>query len=106
MTHDSIVAQGSYYTIPFQAMVPRRIENLLFAGRLVCADPAAFASVRGMPQCMAMGEAVGVAATIAHAKNLPVQEIDAAEIVAVLSARGVKGIGGDALSDHAPALQA
>jgi hypothetical protein len=55
---------------------------------------------------MAMGEAVGVAATIAHAKNLPVQEIDAAEIVAVLSARGVKGIGGDALSDHAPALQA
>jgi hypothetical protein len=106
MTHDAIVAEGTYYTIPFQAMVPRRIENLLFAGRLVCADPAAFASVRGMPQCMAMGEAVGVAATIAHAKNLPVQEIDAAEIVAVLSARGVKGIGGDALSDHAPALQA
>jgi hypothetical protein len=54
---------------------------------------------------MAMGEAVGVAATIAQAKNLAVQQIDAAEIVAVLCARGVKGIGGDVLSDHAPALQ-
>ena len=106
MTHDAIVAQGSYYTIPFRAMVPREIENLLFAGRLVCADPAAFASVRGMPQCMAMGEAAGIAATIARAKNLVVQALDPAEIVATLSARGVRGIGGEALSDYAPALQA
>jgi hypothetical protein len=72
---------------------------------LVCADPAAFASVRGMPQCMAMGEAVGVAATIAQAKNLPVQAIDPVEVVAALSARGVRGIGGQALSDHPLALQ-
>jgi glycine/D-amino acid oxidase-like deaminating enzyme len=105
MTHEAIVAQGTYYTIPFQAMVPREIANLLFAGRLVCADPAAFASVRGMPQCMAMGEAVGIAATIARARNLPVQALDPAEIVAALAARGVRGIGGDALAGYTPALQ-
>ena len=105
MTHDAIVAEGSYYTIPFQAMVPRAIENLLFAGRLVCADPAAFASVRGMPQCMAMGEAVGIAATLAHTRGLAVQALDPAEIVAVLAARGVRGIGGDRLADYAPALE-
>ena len=104
MTHDAIVARGSHYTIPFRAMVPRKIENLLFAGRLVCADPAAFASVRGMPQCMAMGEAVGVAATIAQEKNLAVQALDPAEIVAVLSARGVRGIGRNVLSEDAPAI--
>jgi len=105
MTHDAIVAEGSYYTIPFQAMVPREIENLLFAGRLVCADPAAFASVRGMPQCMAMGEAVGIAAAMAQTRNLAVQALDPAEIVAALAARGVRGIGGEALADYAPALE-
>ena len=73
--------------------------------RSVCADPAAFASVRGMPQCMAMGEAAGIAASIAHTKNLAVQALDPGEIVTVLSARGVRGIGGEALSDYAPTLQ-
>ena len=105
MTHDAIVAEGSYYTIPFQAMVPRALPNLLFAGRLVCADPAAFASVRGMPQCMAMGEAVGIAATMAHTRGLAVQALDPAEIVSALAARGVRGIGGEALADYAPALE-
>lgn len=105
MTHDAIVAEGSYYTIPFQAMVPRGIENLLFAGRLVCADPAAFASVRGMPQCMAMGEAVGIAATMANDTGVAVQAIDPAEVVSALAARGVRGIGGDRLADYAPALE-
>jgi hypothetical protein len=105
MTHDAIVAHGSYYTIPFDAMVPREVENLLFAGRLVCADPAAFASVRGMPQCMAMGEAVGVAAVIANAREVAVQAVDPAEVVAILTARGVKGLGRENLSEYAPVLQ-
>ncbi len=106
MTHDAIVASGDYYTIPFRAMVPERIENLLFAGRLVCADPAAFASVRGMPQCMAMGQAAGTAAAMALANGLSVQTLDHAAIVAALAAQGMRGIGGDALLRHAPALQA
>jgi len=106
MTHDAIVASGDYYTIPFRAMVPERIENLLFAGRLVCADPAAFASVRGMPQCMAMGQAAGTAAAMALAKGLAVQMLDHADIVASLAAQGMRGIGGDSLHRHSPALKA
>jgi hypothetical protein len=105
MTHDAIVAEGDYYTIPFRAMVPESIGNLLFAGRLVCADPAAFASVRGMPQCMAMGQAAGTAAAMALASGLPVQALDHTAIVASLAAQGMRGIGGDALRRHAPALQ-
>ncbi|OYU36243.1 FAD-dependent oxidoreductase [Novosphingobium sp. PASSN1] len=105
MTHDAIVAQGDYYTIPFRAMVPERLKNLLFAGRLVCADPAAFASVRGMPQCMAMGQAAGTAAAMALAEGLAVQALDPARVVSTLAAQGVRGIGGDALARHAPALE-
>jgi len=104
MTHDAIVASGDYYTISFRAMVPERIENLLFAGRLVCADPAAFASVRGMPQCMAMGQAAGTAAAMALAGGLAVQAIDHASIVSTLAAQGVRGIGGEPLRRHAPAI--
>lgn len=106
MTHDAIVAEGDYYTIPFRAMVPESIGNLLFAGRLVCADPAAFASVRGMPQCMAMGQAAGTAAAMALAVGVPVQALDHLAIVASLTAQGMRGIGGDALRRHAPALEA
>jgi len=104
MTHEAIVARGSCYTIPFDAMVPREVENLLFAGRLVCADPAAFASVRGMPQCMAMGEAVEVAAVIANARKVAVQAVDPAEVVAILTARGVKAWAREP-SEYAPVLQ-
>ena len=99
MTHDAIVAPGAYYTIPFRSMVPRKIENLLLADRLVCADPAAFASVRGMPQCMAMGQAAGTAVALALAENSPVQALDHTEIVSALVAQGVRGIGGRRLFD-------
>ncbi len=105
MTHDAIVSAGDYYTIPFRAMVPERPANLLFAGRLVCADPAAFASVRGMPQCMAMGQAAGTAAAMALSEGLAVQALDPARVVASLAAQGMRGIGGDALGRHVRALE-
>ncbi len=94
MTHDAAVAKGTYYTIPLRALIPRRIENLLCAGRLVCADPIAFASVRGMPQCMAMGQAAGTAAAIALETAVPVQEIDRHRVVAALTEQGINRIGG------------
>lgn len=106
MTHDAIVAKGEYYTIPFRAMVPERVGNLLFAGRLVCADPAAFASVRGMPQCLAMGQAAGTAAAMALADGLSVQALDPQRVVAALAAQGMRGIGGDVLLRYEPALAA
>jgi hypothetical protein len=54
---------------------------------------------------MAMGEAAGIGASIAHTQKRAVQALDPAEIIAALTARGVRGIGGEALSDYAPALK-
>ncbi|MFM7028319.1 MAG: FAD-dependent oxidoreductase [Chakrabartia sp.] len=105
MTHDAIISSGDYYTISFRAMVPEHIPNLLFAGRLVCADPAAFASVRGMPQCMAMGQAAGTAAAMALDQGVAVQSLDLRDLVASLVAQGVKGIGGNDLRAQALALR-
>ncbi|WP_085310996.1 FAD-dependent oxidoreductase [Planktotalea arctica] len=89
MTHEAAVKTGDYYTIPFRSLIPRKIENLLFAGRLVSADPVAFASVRGMPQCMAMGQAVGHAACMALAEDAKVQAFDQAALVSQLARLGL-----------------
>lgn len=97
MTHDAIVEPGAYYTIPFRALVPESIENLMFAGRIICADPDAFASVRGMPQCMIMGQACGTAASLAIVGKTTVQDVDHATLVGSLTQQGVNGLGGEPL---------
>ncbi|WP_343081413.1 FAD-dependent oxidoreductase [Ostreiculturibacter nitratireducens] len=89
MTHEAAVGGGEYYTIPFRSLMPRQIGNLLFAGRLICADPVAFASVRGMPQCIAMGQATGVAAAMALEQGCGVQALDLADLVSRLTEQGL-----------------
>ena len=92
MTHDAAVADATYYTLPFRCLVPASIENLLFAGRNVSADPVAFASIRGMPQCMSMGQATGIAAGVALHSGAPVQAIDGRDIAARMQAQGLWGL--------------
>ena len=97
MTHEAIVDEGSYYTIPFRSLIPANVTNLMFAGRIVCADPTAFASVRGMPQCMTMGQATGIAAALTLKSKTTVQAIDIKALVRELSRQGVNGLGESAL---------
>tara|TARA_B110000090_G_C13177263_1_gene367837 strand:- start:8 stop:745 length:738 start_codon:yes stop_codon:yes gene_type:complete len=94
MTHDAIVQLGGYYHIPFRSLIPQKITNLMFAGRIICADPVAFASVRGMPQCMAMGQATGTAAAFALNESISVQDINMDALVGALQAQNVNGLGG------------
>lgn len=89
MTHDAAIGSGQYYTIPFRSLVPEKVTNLMFAGRILSADPAAFASVRGMPQCMAMGQATGTAAALALRSRATVQEVSREELVRCLSEQGI-----------------
>jgi ribulose 1,5-bisphosphate synthetase/thiazole synthase len=58
---------GETYDIPYRSLVPQKVDGLLVAGRCLSADHDAHASVRSMGQCMAMGQAVGVAAALAVA---------------------------------------
>lgn len=93
MTHDAAVAEATWYTLPFRCLVPATVENLLFAGRNVSADPVAFASIRGMPQCMAMGQAIGTAAAVALQAEVPVQAIDGRDIAVRMKEQGLWGLG-------------
>lgn len=53
------------YYIPLSCLISRNITNLMAAGKCVSADKYAFAAIRVMPPCFAMGEAVGITAALA-----------------------------------------
>ncbi len=93
-SNDRAVREGGYYTIPFRCLVPKDISNLMFAGRCISADENAFASVRGMPQCMLMGQSIALAAEMALEKNCPVQSICPETVAEKMAALGVVGIAG------------
>jgi hypothetical protein len=93
-THEAALPPGEYYTIPFRTLVPQRVRNLLFAGRLRSVDQEAYATGRGMPQCMLLGQAAGVGAAMALRAGCDVQHIDRPALVERLVELGVNGIGG------------
>ena len=57
--------QPEPYDIPYRSLLPQKIENLLVAGRCHSATRGAHASTRVTVTAMAMGEAAGVAASMA-----------------------------------------
>ncbi|MRS05515.1 FAD-dependent oxidoreductase, partial [bacterium] len=71
---------GETYQIPFACLLPQYVDNLLVAGRCLSADHDAHASVRSMGQCMAMGQATGVAAAQAIQMKKTIQELSVSEI--------------------------
>jgi hypothetical protein len=55
---------GATYGVPYRALQPRGLENVLVAGRCFSATHEAHASARSMATCMAMGQAAGTAAAL------------------------------------------
>jgi hypothetical protein len=55
---------GATYGIPFRALQPQGLDNVLVAGRCFSATHDAHASARSMGTCMAMGQAAGTAAAL------------------------------------------
>lgn len=75
---------GFKYQIPYRALVPQRIDNLLVAGRCISCTHIALGSLRVMSQCVLEGEAAGVAAYIAIKANTTPRMVDVQELQFVL----------------------
>lgn len=56
------LADGVYYTIPYEACIAKDVKNLLVAGRCISSTHSAQSAYRIMPICCCIGEGVGVAA--------------------------------------------
>lgn len=77
------------YDIPYRCLVPKKLDNLLVAGRCISGTHRAHASYRVMAICMAMGEAAGVAAALCASEGIPPRKLAYTRIQAVLQERGV-----------------
>lgn len=70
------LADGATYAIPFRCLVPQEVTGVLVVGRCLSASHDAHASVRSMGQCMAMGQAAGIAAAIAQEHHVAPHQVD------------------------------
>jgi len=86
-TFDPIGDDGTF-DIPYRAMVPKGLANVLVAGRCISASHYAHGTTRNMAPCLVSGEAAGVAAAISAKTNASVRDIDVARLQATLVERG------------------
>jgi len=75
------------YHIPYRSLVPRRLDGLLMAGRCISGTHEAHASYRVTGDCVAMGEAAGLAAAWCAAEGIAPRRLDGARLRRELLAR-------------------
>ena len=81
---------GRYFQVPFDALVPLDVENLLVAGRSIAGDKISHASVRNMMCCSVSGQGAGVAAAVSVKYGQCTSEIGIAHIHDELKRQGVR----------------
>jgi hypothetical protein len=67
---------GFHYQIPYRALVPKNVDNLLVAGRCISVTHVALGSIRVMLTCMVMGEAVGTAAVLSLREEVAPRDLN------------------------------
>lgn len=60
---------GRSHGVPYRSLLPKGFRNLWVAGRAASSDRVVQGSLRVMPNCFAMGQAAGTAATLALADS-------------------------------------
>jgi glycine/D-amino acid oxidase-like deaminating enzyme len=81
---------GDWYSIPYRALLPLGVSNLVVAGRSISATSEASAAFRVMPCCMAMGQAAGVAAALSVSGAETLRDVDVRELQKALEAQGAE----------------
>jgi hypothetical protein len=77
------------YDIPYRCMVPVNVKGLLVAGRSISATHVAMSSMRVQPTCYALGQAAGVAASLAVEEKQPIADISMNALHERLAVQGV-----------------
>lgn len=75
-------------SVPFGALVPSDLDNVLVGGRHVAADAQTQSFMREIPQCWMTGQAAGVAAAMSVSKGVPSRDVPVAEIQRELLTQG------------------
>jgi len=81
---------GRYFQVPYGIILPRKIENLLVAGRCVSGDKISFAATRQMMCCAVTGQGAGVAAAISLKDKVTCRKVDISRVQKALKKQGVR----------------
>jgi hypothetical protein len=93
----SFVDLGNYWIrnagcfgIPYRAIVPLAVENLLLAGRMISRDNVVFQTTRNTVACVEEGQAAGTAAALCVERGLTPRKLDPGLLLDVLAGDKVK----------------
>ena len=78
------------YDIPYRALLPQGIDNLLLSGRCISGTHRAHASYRVMGVCMATGQAAGIAAALSAKENATTRALGAKKVQEALLSTGAE----------------
>jgi len=81
---------GRYFHLPYRALLPQGVDNLLVAGRSIGGDKTSHAAVRNMMCCAVAGQGAGVAAAISVATDTALDELDIGRVQAELRRQGAR----------------
>lgn len=82
------IRNGGFYGFPYRSFIPKGMNNLLVAGRLITKDHNAHMSSRNTGGCMVQGHAVGTAAALAAAEDGNVRHVDVEKLKETLRLQG------------------
>ena len=85
-----IPTTGRYFQVPYGITVPRKVENLLVAGRCVAGDRMSHAATRQMMCCAVTGQGAGVAAAVSVKDNVTCRRVDIRTVQKALEKQGVR----------------
>mgnify|MGYP000026493676 CR=1 FL=1 len=80
---------GGSYGIPFRAILPTSVDNLLVAGRMITSNIKAHMSTRNGGCCMIQGEAAGTAAALCTRLGISLRDLDVKLLQDTLLSNGV-----------------
>jgi len=81
---------GRYMHVPYRALLPKRVRNLLVAGRAIGGDRIAHAATRNMACCAVTGQGAGIAAAVSLRTGRELDRVDVALVQAELERQGVR----------------
>lgn len=65
-----------FHTIPYRSLIPKKVENLLMAGRFISCTHDAQASIRVMGPASVMGQAIGTAAALSMKEGVTPRKLN------------------------------
>ena len=81
---------GRYFQLPARNVVPKRVRNLLVAGRSSGGDRISHAATRNMSCCAVLGQGAGVMAARSLHQGCAVDEVDIEAVQKELDRQGVR----------------